>query len=683
MLARCHYRAVNREKILRCLFGWMLCIWLNGAYALELTTTEMSRPLSEVIDVLEDPDGRLTIDDIRDASVARRFVSWGKSQDVNVGISRSAWWFRVQLSRDAEAPSSWILEIPYSYNRNLDFYPSDSPPILTGGARAIDSRPVFHPHYVFPILVSTTPEYIYFRAASSYAISLPLTAWQPVAFYKASMKNFFVQAMYYGGIIALLLYNFALFISLRDHRFLLYVGFAFFMCLGVFAGNGLGRLVLWPEWHRFDEVAGTFFILIGTLLSALFSLQFMQTRKHAPRIAFTLHAIVVALAGTAVLQLAGIWYPSLIGPTLQLASLLGLILFAALAIASHFALRARVPGIALFISAWGVFWIGGLVATLRVLDLIPTNGVTSYALQISSAIEMTLFAFALAEMIKIEKRERLSAQNALLEAKQALLDTLISQEAQLEKTIEERTSELNSALRKEKALLSQFVRFGSLISHEFRNPLGVINSQATLLKKEQSLNPAGENRITAIKMAVRRLVSLFDKWLEGDRLESMLHQKLLTQTMPAERWLKTLLKQNANLFEHHRIITAPDPTATNLHADPDLLEIAMLNLLENACKYSAPQSRIMVQIVNETAGTGFAVTDEGIGISQSQQEEIFNDYVRLDHPSHPGQPGLGLGLAFVKRIMLAHGGDVRLESTPGTGSTFTLLFPSPSTQLHG
>jgi signal transduction histidine kinase len=678
MLARCHFPPVNGEKILRQVIGCLLLVWLQSAGALELQASETSRELFEVIEMLEDPGHTLTIDDVRNPDVARRFVRWGKPQDVNVGISGSAWWFRARLSRGADAPTNWVLEVPYSYNRQLDFYPPDQPAVLTGGARPISSRPILHPHYVFPILLSTEPEYVYFRVASSYAISLPLIAWQPNALYKASMKGFFVQAMYYGGIIALLLYNFALFISLRDHRFLLYVGFAFFMCLGVFAGNGFGRLALWPDGHQFDEVAATFFITIGTLFSALFSLQFMQTRKHAPRVALVLHSIVGGLSCLAVMQFAGIWYPSLIGPAVNMTAVLALVLIGSLIIASRLAVRARVPGISLFILAWSVFWLGGLVATLRVLDLVPTNGLTSYALQISSAIEMTLFAFALAEMIKIEKRDRLAAQGELLEAKQALLDKLIVEEAELEKTIAERTSELNTALRKEKALLSQYVRFGSLISHEFRNPLGVINSQATLLKKEQSLNASGESRIKAIKMAVRRLVSLFDKWLEGDRLETMLHQNISTKAVPAQYWLQSLLKNNANLFEHHQIITPPVLSGIEIYADPDMLEIAMLNLLENACKYSSPQSRIVVEVVNDAACSGFSVTDEGIGISESQQEEIFNDYVRLDNPS---QPGLGLGLAFVRRIMLAHGGDVRLVSVPGSGSTFTLQFPLPTNQL--
>lgn len=653
----------------------LLCLalsWPAAASALVLNSGDAPTSLSQAIEILEDPDGKLTIDDLGQPANAKRFVPWSKPQDVNIGFSGSAWWFRVPLSRDGQASMNWLLEIPYTYNRKLDFYAPGKPPVLTGSDRSIASRPIFHPHYIFPIQLSTDVRYFYFRAESSYAISLPLVAWQPVAFYKESTTGFFVQAMYYGAILILVLYNLALSISLRDRRFLLYVGFAFFMCVGVFAGNGMARLVLWPEWERFDEIAGTFFITVSTIFSVLFSLQFLQTKTHAPRVAIGMHGLVIALVLVAAMQLAGIWYSPLVGFAFKTVSFLALILFAGLLTASYQAVHARVPGILLFITAWSVFWAGGLVATLRVFDLIPTNSLTSYALQISSAIEMTLFAFALAEMIKIEKRERINAQSALLEAKQELLDNMRSHEAHLERTIEERTRELNIALRKEKELLGQYVRFGSLISHEFRNPLGVINSQATLLKKEQRLDMTGEDRITAIKTAVRRLVKLFDKWLEGDRLETLLQHKMSAQSVAARPWLDQLLRKNASLFENHQIIVGDDPARTMIYADVDMLEIAMLNLLENACKYSSPHSRIVVAIAAEKAGSGFSVTDEGIGISESQQDEIFNDYVRLDQS---GQPGLGLGLAFVKRIMLAHGGSIQLNSTPGLGSSFKILFP--------
>ena len=248
-----------------------------------------------------------------------------------------------------------------------------------------------------------------------------------------------------------------------------------------------------------------------------------------------------------------------------------------------------------------------------------------------------------------------------------------SQEAVLEKTIQERTLELNIALRKEKEVLGQYVRFGSLISHEFRNPLGVINSQATLLKKEQPLNEKGAERITTIKTAVRRLVKLFDKWLEGDRLETLLEREIVKRPIAAKAWLEQLLKKNTALLEEHQITIAAESPDCEIQADPDMLEIAMLNLLENACKYSEPQSRIIITTVRKDGWSGFSVTDEGIGISESHQTEIFNDYLRVENPS---QPGLGLGLAFVKRIMLAHGGSVSVTSTLGIGSTFTLLFPT-------
>ncbi len=651
----------------------LITLVCGSVQAIELGGPDGPKNLAPVIEVLEDPSRSLTIEDIHRPDIEARFVPWEKSHDVNVGFSQSAWWFRVALSREMNSPVNWLLEIPYTYNRVLDFYPPGRPPVLTGSDRPVSSRPLFHPHYLFPIQPSETPEFYYFRAESSFAISLPLIAWQPIAFYKASMQGFFLQAMYYGGIIALLLYNLALAISLRDRRFLFYVGFAFFMCLGVFAGNGLGRLALWPEWNRFDEVAGTFFLTISTTLSVLFSLQFLQTRRHAPKVALALYGLLIALLTLSVLQLLGVWIPSLVSLAFQTLAFSSLALFIGLVTASVFAVRAGVPGISLFIAAWSAFWIGGLIAALRLLDLVPTNALTSNAIQISSAIEMTLFAFALAEMVKIEKRERLNAQNDLLQAKQALLDTMRSQEAVLEKTIQERTLELNIALRKEKEVLGQYVRFGSLISHEFRNPLGVINSQATLLKKEQPLNERGAERITTIKTAVRRLVKLFDKWLEGDRLETLLEREINKRPIAAKAWLEQLLKKNTTLLEEHQITIAAESPVCDIQADPDMLEIAMLNLLENACKYSEPQSRIIITTVRKDGWSGFSVTDEGIGISESHQNEIFNDYLRVENPS---QPGLGLGLAFVKRIMLAHGGSVSVTSTLGIGSTFTLLFPT-------
>jgi signal transduction histidine kinase len=287
---------------------------------------------------------------------------------------------------------------------------------------------------------------------------------------------------------------------------------------------------------------------------------------------------------------------------------------------------------------------------------------------------MTLFAFALAEMVKIERRERLAAQNDSLQAKQALLDNLRAQESLLERTIEERTRELNIALRKEREVLSQYVRFGSLISHEFRNPLGVINSQATLLRKEQGLNEKGVERVSTIKTAVRRLVKLFDKWLEGDRLETLMQRDMTVVKLTAIPWVEQLLKKNGNLFEDHDIVLAPKDTDISVHADPDMLEIAILNLLENACKYSSPGSKIIISAVSDHQFSGISVTDEGIGISESHQAEIFDDYVRIENPS---QPGLGLGLAFVKRIMQAHAGHVSVTSAPGLGSSFTLFFPQP------
>lgn len=656
-----------------------LLFWLPGLDPAHAGTVRLGAQIEQVnlaaaVELLEDPTGLLTLADVSSAPYASRFKAWNREQDVNVSFSRSTWWFRVSIAREAEAPENWVLQIPYTYNRQLDFFAPDAPPVLTGSERPLTSRPVFHPTYLFPIQADTTPQYHYFRVESDFAISLPLIAWRPVPLFKASLAYFFGQALYYGGALALILYNLFLAVSLRDVRFFLYVGFVSTMALGIFSGNGLGRLFLWPDWSAFDTVASLFFITIGIAFSVLFSSRFLQTRQHSPAIGRLLEGLAFALFLIGSLQLIGIYDTRVLGPIYYTNSAMVFVVLFALLWASYRAIQVKVPATRLLVTAWSAFWLGGLIATFRILDWIPTNTFTSYAVQIATSVEMVLLAFALAEMVKIERRQRLTAQLETIAAKQNLLDLMRAQEERLERTIQERTTQLEQALVKEKRILSQYMRFGALISHEFRNPLGAINSQATLLHKEQALDHRGLERVSIIKSAVERLVRLFNKWLEGDRIRNLTEQQVSPRWISAGPWLRSLLEKNALFAETHHLEIAGGRSKVDLWADPDLLEIATLNLIENACKYSPPGSRIVLEPFQTGVASGISIRDQGPGIPESRRLDIFEDYVRLDDKP---QSGLGLGLSFVRRIMEAHQGEVTLGSAPGSGSVFSLVFPYP------
>jgi signal transduction histidine kinase len=263
--------------------------------------------------------------------------------------------------------------------------------------------------------------------------------------------------------------------------------------------------------------------------------------------------------------------------------------------------------------AFGVLWIGGSVAALRALGFVPTNAITAYALQIGSVFEILLLSFALANQIHVERKLRHSAES----------------------------------------LHEQYVRFSSLISHEFRTPLNVIESQAALLEREHDNSLANiKKRTHVIMSAVQQLSFLFTRWAQADRLKQAMNQ-INPSAIDLYVWLGRVVDRCRDFYPNHPIHLEIDPETQTIWADDELLQIQVGTIIQNDM-------------------TGIYVTDHGKGIATEQHENIFDAYTRLDN--HTTTPGIGLGLAFVKKIMALHGGRVDLSSRLGAGSRFVLWF---------
>jgi signal transduction histidine kinase len=122
------------------------------------------------------------------------------------------------------------------------------------------------------------------------------------------------------------------------------------------------------------------------------------------------------------------------------------------------------------------------------------------------------------------------------------------------------------------------------------------------------------------------------------------------------------------------------PGTPSLIADPDALSTALINLLDNAYKYTDGEKRITLRASAQNGRLFFAVGDNGIGLSSSETKKIFRRFYQVDQRLSRNSSGCGLGLSIVEFIMNAHGGSVRVESQPGKGSTFTLIIPAGSVQ---
>jgi two-component system phosphate regulon sensor histidine kinase PhoR len=120
---------------------------------------------------------------------------------------------------------------------------------------------------------------------------------------------------------------------------------------------------------------------------------------------------------------------------------------------------------------------------------------------------------------------------------------------------------------------------------------------------------------------------------------------------------------------------AATPGVPAVRADEEAVAEALINLLDNAMKYSAERKRVEVRTFADGGFVCVAVRDEGIGIPAAEHRRIFEKFHRVSQGLTASAKGSGLGLALVDHIMRAHGGEVRVDSTPGEGSCFTLCFP--------
>lgn len=661
---------INLIFISFALFG---AIKPSAAATLDMGTPQV-KPMDSV-QFLEDASGLLEYADLDRADIASRFQPWPAQQgDINFGYSKSAYWLKIKLKRTDQAPERWLLEIPFLLLDEIDFYASGQAVLHLGTTRPASNAPYFHRFHLMPLDLSTEDKTFVLRVKTSHSTTIPLQVWQPDAFGNQSQKQFILQALYFGGLIALLIYNLFLAVSLRDARFLFYSLFVSHIGMGMLAGNGLGHLFVWREWQVFEPIAQSFFLSLATGFGLLFSNRFLQMRRETSKMAHFNEWAAAVFFGIAAWLLASLW--------LDLDRQSVVVIFSLVCIPAgltvlSMALRAWRQGYKaarFFLLAWGILWIGAFVAVLRGFGWLPTNGYTAYSLQISSAAEMLLLALSLADLIHTERQERENAQAMALSSHQRMLESLRLSEERLEMAVQQRTLELEQSLNNEKQTLTQYVRFGALISHEFRNPLGIVESQISLMRREADMGTLNvTKRLDVIASATQRLLSMFEKWLRSDRLNKSL-QDFRMQPIPLAAWLRELIDSQMSYHANHQLTLHMATDPGEICGDDNLLEIALINLIDNACNYSAPGSEIHIDVRTQASMIGIAVTDHGCGIELEHQTSIFEDYFRIAPEGHVR--GMGLGLAFVRRIVDMHQGQLELVSNIGVGSCFCIWLPS-------
>jgi heavy metal sensor kinase len=211
-------------------------------------------------------------------------------------------------------------------------------------------------------------------------------------------------------------------------------------------------------------------------------------------------------------------------------------------------------------------------------------------------------------------------------------------------------------------------------SHELRNPLAVIRTNTDVALWDDDLPESARSRLLAVQRACDRMRRLVDDLLALARLELAAAQRT---EIDLDAVVHEVRDELDPLARAHGLELLEEPRGSGIlvQADRDSIKRALSNLLDNAFRHSPRGTPVRVGAIRQNGWAVLAVSDAGPGLTEEEQEHVFERFWRSDSSRSRESGGIGLGLAIVRRIAESHGGEVSVSSSPGAGSRFEIRLP--------
>lgn len=648
-----------------------------NAQAVGAESTGHGRPALR-IEMLMDRSRALTLADILSTGEHAAFKPLSGSA-ISLGYTTDAAWLKLAIKADEAQPQ--LLSLTPNFTDLLDVYVArqrdnltadDFIHIATGDHRPLEGG-FSALQNVIPLDLSageTTLVYIRLAAVNS---TLLLTAelYPPDEHTWRTTILGLAYGTWFGGMAVLLVIQLVFYHFDRKSPYGLLALATFIAILAHLGTQGFSRVLLFPQGGSGNDYFTAMTAWGGLFVSALATASILELAREAPRLRRVFH-----WGGS--LGLVGIVFAA-VDANIAFAPIgtIGIIIMSTLA--AFQALRtANRNGIAtrLRAAAFVILWLG-LVSTLS-----QTNGASplpswgAHAYGVSILFQTVLLTGALAARLRAVEAQNREMGNEALAASQAA-------EQRANAMVTEKTRELagakqtaEDALRAELASQEQQVRFMEVISHQYRTPLAAIRTHVDNmglgLRKDDDVN---RGRLERMRRGIARLVEVLEVNLSRSRLQGSAFRPILVRTSIGEV-VEAAGRRGRDLLQHGIVVTvAPEVANVRIMGDADMLGIAIINLLENAVKFSAGVSEEPVTLLCALVDGKLAVSvsDRGIGIPDGEIGSILGQSFRGSNVQ--GVEGTGMGLSLVARIAAAHGGGVEIDSQVGHGTTVRIILP--------
>ena len=577
------------------------------------------------------------------------------------GGNESAWWMRFKLNSAATPSSDWLLHI----NRIRTFIhrgPSKFGIIPEAGlgndsgyvklfvpvgeengyrlqevhpSAGFEARKVPYRSLVLKIPSDADwdrPFYMWFNHEDM--LSSHLAVWNYQYLHSRDRNEQIQYGFLYGIMAAMVLYNLFLFFSVRDRSYLFYVLYITCLCMLLASHRGLTFEYLWNEsalWNRHAEfIAGG----LAFTFCLLFARTYLDTKKNTPKS----DRLLLGLIGLSILEV--------------------------------------VVGIFNFAIAYRLLILIGFL----LLPLLMTIGIlcwrlgyrpAKYFVLASSSLLFSVFYYVvcqspIADELLVPDFLELSRMDVVLYG--AVVEAVL-----LSLGLGDRIN----LLRKAEAASNAKSAFLANMSHELRTPMNVIMGFAELLEanKEENLTQRQLANLGRIRSNADELLGMIDQLLDLSKIEAGRFDVQVEQFRIASviEEISADIEQRL-VGKDVALTTAYEQEDVELQTDRRMVRQIIRNLLTNAAKFTEA-GHIEVLVTFTSPHVNIAVTDTGIGISQDKQTAIFEEFVQVREAAS-NTKGTGLGLPITQKLCRLLGGDVRVESAPGQGSTFTVTIPT-------
>lgn len=619
-----------------------------------LFSAEQEVNLSDDLHYLEELGGPLTISDVTKRKAD--FMPYPKSNP-NFGFRENGLWLRVSLSNVSEV-SDWVITINFSQLDKVDFYLVDDGSIKQSHQGKAQTEQIFRIPTMRISLPDTDAVDLYVRVESnSSSLIVPLEV-KPEQIHSQEVQwDNLLWGLFYGGLIILAIYNLVLYFGVREPSLLAYVGYISAVVLWQFVWGGHIHLFSsdgLPTW--FISHTELIFVIIG-ISSGIFTLYFLETKKHARTAHPILITLLVAQGAVGLFCLVGvlpaIWKNNLVYGV-------GLAAICSYIYAGFEAFFNKFQPARYFIFAWTMLAVGAIIGMLSLIGLLPSNDFTTYCFQVGVFLEAGLFSFALME------KSRSQLENEVEQATNDLRNNM--------ELIEEQNARLDIARKdaiKASNVKSQFL---ANMSHEIRTPLNAIlgfSRELTL----SSLPQDQQEQVRIINAAADNLLSIVNDVLDFSKIEAGKLQ-INNQPFSPNQLLEEMVTIMAKSAHSKRLEFIYDlqPLPEKLIGDMFRIKQVLNNLLSNALKFTS-SGAITLAVTGRALPHGiheleFKIEDTGIGISRQDQKKLFNAFSQVDDALNRSYQGTGLGLVISRELVRMMRGNMNLKSQPNIGSTF-------------